>query len=107
MKKIGLIIAVVLLLSMNAESQSIKKGDVVFDVFYGYIPLPQHYSIDGYSRGAFIYAEKNGNFTDVIGPLGIRFEYLLSDKFGIDVKLSHTFISTKYTKLLPKRRCKL
>lgn len=63
----------------NVSSQIVEEGNVVIDVYYGW---PNLYTTTLKS----LYAENAvDNSVDIgsVGPLGVRFEFMMSDKVGV------------------------
>jgi hypothetical protein len=76
MKKIlTLLFGVTVLASSNIKAQVVEKGSFIIDAYYGLLSI---------SNNTFKELSGNsaGKFTG-IGPVGMRFEYMVSDKIGI------------------------
>ena len=92
MKKLILpLIALTMMLApKKSNAQAIYQGRVIIDAYYGF---PNLYSTVFKS----LYESANGTGTTFgsLGPLGIRAEYLLTDKigFGIDLGMNSSSIS--------------
>ncbi|MFT6746170.1 MAG: hypothetical protein ACJAZ2_000508 [Glaciecola sp.] len=82
------VLALTIALSLNVNAQSINKGDITFDVFYG-----------SPSIGTLIFkslATASGEVDfNTFGPIGIKFEYMISDKVGLGVEGSYSTLSMK------------
>jgi len=93
-KKITLGIAF-LCFFMTAKAQVYQKGNVLFDVYYG---APNLYTATfkaAYTDNTYY----TGITTSSLGPLGIKAEYLLSEKIGIGVHFNDAVsnLSATYT----------
>lgn len=93
MKRLKL--TVIGLLSMFAfnmtNAQAVNEGDIIFDAYIGF---PNLYKIGFKNTNANSGTEMDINVTG-IGPLGIRGEYMVADKFGVglDIGFSNTNIN--------------
>lgn len=95
MKKITILIVAILTLSaqQQASAQVVEEGNMLIDVYYGF---PNLYS--SVFRTAYA---NSGTATDIsitgFGPVGGRFEYLLTDKvgLGIDIGTNNTKLNFK------------
>ncbi len=63
----------------NVKSQIVEEGNVVVDVYYGWPNLYTTALKNLYADNALDNSIDLGS----LGPLGLRFEYMLSDKVGI------------------------
>lgn len=93
MKKIILsaVTALTLLSSGNVSAQVVEQGNMIFDVYYGF---PNLYST--VFRAAYTNSGSEENIKiGGLGPVGIRGEYMLADKFGIglDIGFNNTKLS--------------
>jgi outer membrane protein W len=92
MKKLILpLIALTMMLAPNkSNAQSIEAGKIIVDGYYGFPNLFTEVFKNAYSN-----ASGTGATFGSEGPLGIRAEYLISDKvgFGIDLGMNSTSIS--------------
>ena len=92
MKKLILpLLALTMMLTpKKSNAQAIEEGNIIIDAYYGF---PNLYST------IFKAAYESSNSTDLTlgsqGPLGIRAEYLITDKvgFGIDLGMNSSSIS--------------
>lgn len=92
MKKLilPLLVLTMILAPKKSNAQAIEEGNVIIDAYYGF---PNLYS------SIFRAAYESSNSTSLTlgsqGPLGIRAEYLITDKvgFGIDLGMSSSSIS--------------
>ena len=92
MKKLILpLLALTMMLApKKSNAQAIEEGNIIIDAYYGF---PNLYST------IFKAAYESSNSTDLTlgsqGPLGIRAEYLITDKvgFGIDLGMNSSSIS--------------
>jgi opacity protein-like surface antigen len=93
MKKVivGVVTALTLLTSSNASAQAVEQGNIIIDAYYGFPNLYTAVFKSAYSNsaGTLNYAVKG------LGPLGLRAEYMLADKFGmgLDIGFNKTLIS--------------
>ena len=91
MKKLILpLLALTMMLApKKSNAQAIEEGNIIIDAYYGF---PNLYST------IFKAAYESSNSTDLTlgsqGPLGIRAEYLITDKvgFGIDLGMNSSSI---------------
>jgi outer membrane protein W len=92
MKKLilPLLALTMMLATTKTNAQALEQGNVIIDAYYGF---PNLYST------IFKAAYESSNSTDLTlgsqGPLGIRAEYLITDKvgFGIDLGMNSSSIS--------------
>ena len=81
----ALVIALVALTPSNSNAQAVEEGKILIDTYYGF---PNLYS--AVFRSAYA---NSGSTEDVkiagLGPLGLRGEYLVSDKFGVGVDIGY------------------
>jgi outer membrane protein W len=98
MKKLGLSILLcinVVVTTNHAFGQCIKEGTVIVDAYYGF---PNLYTT--VFKAAYV---NNGSPSDVkvtgIGPVGLRGEYLLTNKLGLGLDLGYnsTTVTYKYS----------
>jgi hypothetical protein len=76
MKKIFTILfGASILASSNVKAQAVEQGSIVIEAYYGFLSI---------SNAAFKELSSNSaaKFTG-IGPAGLRFEYMVSDKIGL------------------------
>ncbi len=94
MKKLILpLLALTMMLApKKSNAQAIEEGNVIIDAYYGF---PNLYST------AFKAAYESSNSTGFTlgsqGPLGIRAEYLITDKFGFGIDLGMNSSSISYS----------
>lgn len=77
----------------KANAQAVEQGSVIIDGFYGWPNLTTGILQSFYADGTFTENVKVGS----IGPLGGRFEYLLSDNLGIGVDFIYAMSSVSWT----------
>lgn len=79
MKKI-LLVACAAIISLSSFSQAWEKGDVAIDLYYGY-----------FGGGALVgtYALNTNGEKSVLGPVGLRAQYMVATKFGIGIDASY------------------
>jgi outer membrane protein W len=92
MRKIKiLVVAVTAFVATNASAQVFEEGNVSVDLYYGFPNLYSTAFRTSYANG--------GTETDIdisgLGPVGIRGEYLLTDKVGLGLDVG--FNNTKLT----------
>lgn len=95
MKKIllnaALALTVMISSANSAEAQAVEQGNVVIAAQYGF---PNFFGFVIKS------AYKQGNYTGVsisnLGPVGLQFEYMVSDKIGLGIKTNYTNTTLKY-----------
>lgn len=92
MKKLILpLLALTMMLApKKSNAQAIEEGNVIIDAYYGF---PNLYST--IFKAAYESSNSTGLTLGSQGPLGIRAEYLITDKvgFGIDLGMSSSSIS--------------
>ncbi len=97
MKKLILpLIALTMMLApKKSNAQAIEQGKVIIDAYYGF---PNLYSTVFKS----LYESANGTGTTFgsLGPLGIRAEYLLTDKIGFGIDLGMNSSSISYSEFI-------
>lgn len=75
--------------SFNSNAQAVEEGKILIDTYYGF---PNLY--------ATIFKAAYTNYTDVsvtgLGPLGIRGEYLVTDKIGLGLDLCYSSMTLSY-----------
>lgn len=74
----------------NAQAQCVEEGNVIIDPYYGAPNFGKAFVKGLVTTG-------NNVTATGIGPLGIRAEYLLSDKFGIGVDFIYNTSGVEYT----------
>ena len=91
MKKLILSVAVfaLSLTSFKANAQAVEEGKILIDTYYGF---PNLYTT--------IFKAAYSNYTDAsvsgLGPLGVRGEYLFTDKIGLGLDLCYSSMSLSY-----------
>jgi len=75
----------------TANAQAVEEGNILIDVYYGF---PNLYGATFKSLYANSGSETNVDISS-LGPLGLRGEYLISDKIGLGLDLG--FNNTKLT----------
>ena len=81
----ALVIALVALAPSNSNAQAVEEGKILVDVYYGF---PNLYT------SVFKAAYANSGTTEDVkiaglGPLGLRGEYMVKDKFGVGVDIGY------------------
>lgn len=93
LKIVSVLAMVLLLLVQTSQAQAVKKGDMTIGGFYG---SP---SIGTLLLKVFISSTNAefGNSVDFsyLGPLGGKFEYFVTDDFGIGLEASYSTLSIK------------
>lgn len=84
-------VALMAFAATNASAQAVEEGNVLLDAYYGF---PNLYTSAFKSLYANSGTEQNVKVNS-LGPVGIRAEYLLSDKvgLGVDVGFNNTVIT--------------
>jgi opacity protein-like surface antigen len=92
MKKMRLfLVAIAAVTGMSASAQVVEEGNILVDAYYGfpnlYTAVFKRTYVDG---GGEMNVKANG-----LGPVGIRGEYLLTDKFGLglDIGFNNTSVT--------------
>lgn len=92
MKKLilPLLVLTMILAPKKSNAQAIEEGNVIIDAYYGF---PNLYST--IFKAAYESSNSTGLTLGSQGPLGIRAEYLITDKvgFGIDLGMNSSSIS--------------
>ena len=92
MKKLilPLLALTIMLAPKKSNAQAIEEGNVIIDAYYGF---PNLYST--IFKAAYESSNSTGLTLGSKGPLGIRAEYLITDKvgFGIDLGMNSSSIS--------------
>ncbi len=68
----------------NTHAQALEQGNIVVDAYYGF---PNLYTIS--FRALYANSGELNVKTGGLGPLGIRGEYLVTDKIGLGLDLSY------------------
>ncbi|MGZ3865821.1 MAG: hypothetical protein ACXVNR_05160, partial [Bacteroidia bacterium] len=97
MKKAIILLAFVFSQStfLNAQSSSsgegcIKQGTMIIDAYYGF---PNLYA----STLKRVYSAYSGISVSSFGPVGGKFEYLITDKFGVGVDCNYSTLKVTFT----------
>ena len=77
-------------ISLNTKAQLIQKGKMIVDVYYGYPNLFTAAMKTAYNNSITESVKVSG-----IGPIGGKFEYLLSDKIGLALNINYANSSVK------------
>lgn len=87
------VFATSMLVSSNVKAQAVEQGNVIVDVYYGF---PNLYT--SVFKALYASADTDSKVSG-IGPLGLRGEYMVADKFGIglDLGFNNTKIVDPYT----------
>ncbi|HEX7413951.1 MAG TPA: hypothetical protein VF411_07880 [Bacteroidia bacterium] len=89
-KKSLMAASLVCALSLNSHAQCIEQGKVIVDAYYGF---PNLY---GTIFKALVSSASATNVAvSSIGPIGIKGEYLLTDKFGLGVDFNYSNVTIK------------
>ncbi|MFT6281844.1 MAG: outer membrane protein W [Salibacteraceae bacterium] len=94
MKKLILIcFGAIALSTSNVSAQALEQGNVSIDVYYGFPNIYASVFTALYSNGTETNLSSGG-----VGPLGIRGEYMVADKFGVgvDVAFSNAKVAFDY-----------
>lgn len=93
MKKVllTLIVGTFLMSSNSASAQAMSEGNVGIDLYYGFPNLYKTVLESSVSDSA--------SALDVggVGPLGLRFEYMLADKVGLGIDIAYNTTSVSYS----------
>ncbi len=95
MKKTLLTLAVFTMLgfSTKVEAQVVEEGKILIDAYYGFPNLYSSVFKTSYANSASALDLKIGS----MGPLGIRGEYLISDKVGFGLDLGYNSSTVTYS----------
>lgn len=95
MKKLFILVSFISLFGgmQIANGQAVEQGNMLVDGFYGFPNLLTAALRTSYANGTTVDGIKIGGF----GPVGGRFEYLLSDKVGIGLEYNMANSYVKYT----------
>ena len=80
------------LASFKSNAQCISEGKILIDSYYGFPNLYSSVFKTAYANSGF---EFNLNFGS-LGPIGLRAEYLLTDKVGVGIDLGMNSSSISY-----------
>lgn len=79
----------------NASAQVVKEGTVIFDAYYGF---PNLYT--SILKAEYVNEDLGSIYQNVdiggIGPLGLRVEYLFTDKIGMGLDMNYTNSSVSW-----------
>jgi len=104
MKKIiyPIFTAILLIGAVNnnkANAQVVEEGTMIFDVYYGF---PNLYT--SVLKAEYTNNNPGNEYLNVdiggIGPLGFRFEYLITDKIGFGVDMNYTNTSVTWNEII-------
>lgn len=87
----GLLMFSGLLLNSNsASAQAVEQGNVTLDAYYGF-PNFTTYLIRSFG-------DEDGTNTKAtsLGPIGIKFEYMVSDKVGVGIDYNYTQVGVEW-----------
>jgi len=74
----------------NDEGKALYDNDVLFDVYYGYaIPGVFLASINALEGGTNYAGNPYSPKTSVLGPVGLRVQYMVSNSFGIGIDANY------------------
>jgi len=94
MKKIFTIIFIALSFGIysNKANAQVEKGTIILEPFYGF-------SLSSGTKALYEVDGANSTSYSQLGPMGLRFEYMLSDLIGLglDVNYKKSVISSDYT----------
>jgi outer membrane protein W len=79
----------------SAKAQAVEEGKIVVDVYYGFPNLYTAVFKTAYANSGSELDLKVGG----IGPLGLRGEYLLTDKIGLGLDIGFNNSSVKYNEI--------
>lgn len=77
----------------TAKCQAVEEGNIIIDAYYGWPNLWTSVLKSAYANDPGAYGVKVGTF----GPVGGRFEYLLSDKVGLGIDVHSATSSVEWT----------
>ena len=90
-KLLFIFIGAMALSTSNVSAQALEQGNVSIDVYYGFPNLYASIFTALYSDGSEANLSSGG-----IGPVGIRGEYMVADKFGIGVDVAFSNAQVGY-----------
>lgn len=86
------IFAASIVANSNVKAQAVEEGNILVDVYYGF---PNLYTT--VLKSAYVNSGVNENVNiGGAGPLGLRAEYMLADKFGVGIDLGYNSSSVSY-----------
>ncbi len=77
----------------TASAQAVEEGNILIDVYYGFPNLYATVFRNAYANSG---TEENVDING-LGPLGLRGEYMVSDKIGLGLDLGFNNTNLKYT----------
>lgn len=82
-----------LVFSSNIYSQAVREGNVIIDPYYGGPNFGKAFfaAVESSNQGA------NDVKSSGIGPAGLRFEYMLGDKFGLGLDMIYNSNNISFT----------
>lgn len=87
--KLSIVASLAILLTSFSFSQGVEKGNVIIDPYYGGPNFGKKF--------AESFDLKDGASVSGIGPCGLRFEYMVADKFGLGFDFIYNSFSVKGT----------
>lgn len=92
---LGVVVGLATMYSTQTQAQAVEEGTVLIDAYYGFPDLYKSTFRTAYANSGSEFDLKIGG----VGPLGGRFEYLLTDKvgLGLDVVYNSANLSWKDT----------
>jgi len=95
MKKLFIVLAITagVFASNQSKSQAVEQGKMLIDVYYGFPNLWTSVLKSAYADSPTAAGIKIGT----LGPIGGRFEYLLSDKIGLGIDVQTASSSVSWT----------
>ena len=94
MKKtlLAIFVGVAALTSNNASAQAVEEGNIIIDAYYGWPDLYKSTFRTAYANsGSEIDLKMTG-----LGPLGGRFEYMMTDKVGLGLDVVYNSAGVQY-----------
>lgn len=93
MKKVllTLIVGTFLMSSNSVSAQAMSEGNVGIDLYYGFPNLYKTVLESSVSDSASTLDVRG------VGPLGLRFEYMLADKVGLGIDIAYNTTSVSYS----------
>jgi len=77
----------------SAFGQAVEEGNIIIDVTYGFPNLFTSILKATYIDGTNIQEEVN---ISSLGPVGLKFEYMVSDKLGVGAEVNHAATGISY-----------
>ncbi|MBT5437891.1 MAG: hypothetical protein HOK92_01670, partial [Flavobacteriales bacterium] len=99
MKKLLLVFAMFVGTTFSASAQ-VQQGSILVDAYYGFTNIPGALYNSNWDFEAEYWGATEAN-TSGLGPIGIRAEYLATDKLGLGIDFalntnSASFVGTDY-----------